>query len=86
VKSSSPPPSVDVTKLPADRAYLLVTSSADTHVFVHGADYGPTNQVLMTSCGIRFVRLGRALGDFIEPGQSYVIKCGRFTELTIEPR
>jgi hypothetical protein len=86
VTAPSPTPSVDVTKLAADRAALLVHSSADTHVFVHGTDYGPTNQVLMTSCGIRFVRLGRALGDFVEPGQSYVIKCGRFTELTIEPR
>jgi hypothetical protein len=81
-----PAPSADLTKLPADRAYLLVHSSVSTHVFVHGTDYGPTNQVLMTSCGIRFVRLGGPLGDFIEPGESKVIKCGRFTELTIEPR
>jgi hypothetical protein len=83
--AAGPTPSADLTKLPADRAYLIVHSTANTHVFVHGTDYGPTNQVLMTSCGIRFVRLGRALGDFIEPGQSHVIKCGRLTELTIEP-
>jgi hypothetical protein len=83
--AAGPTPSADLTKLPADRGYLIVHSTANTHVFVHGTDYGPTNQVLMTSCGIRFVRLGRALGDFIEPGQSRVIKCGRLTELTIEP-
>ncbi len=80
-----PPPSFDLRKLPRDRAALVVHSSADTHVFVHGIDYGPTNRALMTSCGIRFVRLGRALGDFLEPGQSYVIKCGKLNELTIEP-
>jgi hypothetical protein len=79
------PPSFDVRKLPRDRAALVVHSSVDTHVFVHGVDYGATNRTLMTSCGIRFVRLGRALGDFVEPGQSYVIKCGKLNELTIEP-
>ena len=41
--------------------------------------------MLVTSCGIRFVRLGRKLGDFIEPGRSYVVKCGKITELAIEP-
>jgi DNA-binding response OmpR family regulator len=83
---AAPAPSVDFTKLPAERAFLIVHSSANTQVFVHGTNYGPTNQVLTTTCGIRFVRLGRALGDFVEPGQSYVIKCGRLTELRIEPK
>jgi hypothetical protein len=80
-----PKPSFDVNRLPPDRAALIVHSSAATHVFVHGVDYGETNQVLMTSCGTRFVRLGRALGDFIEPGAAHVLKCRRLTELTIEP-
>jgi hypothetical protein len=79
------PVEFDLRKLPPERAALFVHSSATARVFVHGADYGDTNQVLITTCGIRFVRLGRALGDFIEPGQSYVIKCGRLTELSIEP-
>ena len=79
------PVEFDVTKLNADRAALYVHSSVTAHVFVHGVDYGETNQVLVTSCGTRFVRLGRALGDFAEPGRSYVIKCGKLTELTIEP-
>jgi hypothetical protein len=82
----APIASADLTKLPPERAYLLVRSSVDTHVFVHGTDYGPTNQLLMTSCGIRFVRLGRALGDFVEPGSSRVIKCGRLNEFAIEVR
>jgi hypothetical protein len=82
---SASAPTFDVNKLPRDRAALIVHSSASAHVFVHGNDYGETNQTLMTSCGIRFVRLGRALGDFVEPGQSYVIKCGRLNELHIEP-
>jgi len=80
-----PKPSFDVNRLPPDRAALIVHSSATTHVFVHGVDYGETNQMLMTSCGTRFVRLGRAPGDFIEPGAAHVLKCRRLTELTIEP-
>jgi hypothetical protein len=59
--ASAPAPApidFDLRKLPPERAALFVRSSATTRVFVHGADYGETNQVLITSCGIRdFVRL-----------------------------
>jgi hypothetical protein len=79
------PPAPDVTKLPGDRGYLLVRSSASARVFVHGKDVGETNQYLQTSCGIRFVRLGRGFADFIEPGRSVVLKCGQVNELGIEP-
>jgi hypothetical protein len=79
------PPSFDLEKLPGDRAALLVRSTATARVFVHGKDYGETNQYLLTSCGIRFVRLGRGFNEFIEPGRSVVVKCGRLTELSIEP-
>jgi hypothetical protein len=82
---SVPPPSFDLAKLPGDRGALLVHSSAAARVFVHGRDYGETNQYLLTSCGIRFVRLGRGLNTFIEPGRSVVVRCGRVTELSIEP-
>ena len=78
-------PTFDVNKLPRDRAALIVHSSASAHVFVHGVDYGETNQTLMTSCGIRFVRLGHGPGDFVGAGGSYVIKCGKLNELTLEP-
>lgn len=83
--ATTTPPAFDVNKLPRDRAALVVHSSAAAHVFVHGVDYGETNQTLVTSCGIRFVRLGRAPGDFITPGSSYVIKCGKLNELELEP-
>jgi hypothetical protein len=79
------PADFDVSKLPRDRAALVVHSSASAHVFVHGIDYGETNRTLMTSCGIRFVRLGRGPGDFIGAGGSYVLKCGKLNELTLEP-
>ncbi len=82
---AGPVPEFDLTKLPAERAALYVRSSAKTHVFVHGTDYGETNTMLVTTCGIRFVRLGHKLGDFIEPGRSYVVKCGKQTVLEIEP-
>jgi DNA-binding response OmpR family regulator len=81
----SPATSVDLRRLAADRSALIVHSSVSAHVFVHGTDYGETNRPLVTSCGIRFVRLGRAPGDFLEPGRSYVLKCGRLNELSIEP-
>jgi hypothetical protein len=81
-----PLPSFDLDKIPGDRAALLVRSSATARVFVHGKDYGETNQYLLTSCGIRFVRLGRGFNSFIEPGRSVVVKCGRVTEVTIEPK
>jgi hypothetical protein len=80
-----PPIEFDLRKLAADRAVLYVRSSAKARVFVHGTDYGETNNVLVTSCGIRFVRLGQSLGNFIEPGASRVIKCGRINEIAIEP-
>jgi hypothetical protein len=78
-------PEFDLTKLPAERAGLFVRSSVKARVFVHGTEYGDTNTWLITSCGIRFVRLGHKPGDFIEPGRSYVVKCGKATELSIEP-
>jgi len=83
--SAAPAASIDLRRLAADRGALIVHSSVSAHVFVHGTDYGETNRPLMTSCGIRFVRLGRGPGDFLEPGRSYVLKCGRLNELTIEP-
>jgi DNA-binding response OmpR family regulator len=82
---TTPAPEFDLTKLPAERAGLFVRSSVKARVFVHGTEYGDTNTWLTTSCGIRFVRLGHKLGDFVEPGRSYVVKCGKATELTIEP-
>ena len=78
-------PDFDTTKLFADRAALFVHSSVDAHVFVHGMDYGRTNQMLVTSCGTRFVRLGRSAGDFLGQGRSYVLKCRKVNELEIEP-
>lgn len=78
-------PEFDTTKLFADRAALFVHSSVDAHVFVHGTDYGRTNQMLVTSCGTRFIRLGRGPGEFLGPGSSHVLKCRKVNELKLEP-
>jgi hypothetical protein len=86
VAPDAPVPEFDPNTLPPERGALFVRSSAKARVFVHGTDYGETNTVLVTTCGIRFVRLGHKLGDFIEPGSSYVVKCGKLTELEIEPK
>ena len=80
-----PPPTFSLETIPGDRAALLVHSSAEARVFVHGKDYGETNRYLLTTCGIRFVRVGRGFNQFLEPGRSMVIKCGKLTEVTIEP-
>jgi CheY-like chemotaxis protein len=79
-------PEVDLTKLAARQGYLFVRSSADARVFVLANDVGATNTPLVVNCGTKFVRLGRALGEFIEPGGSVIIKCGALTELSREPR
>jgi hypothetical protein len=81
-----PPPTFDLQAIPGDRAALLVKSSVQARVFVHGKDYGETNRYLLTSCGIRHVRIGRGFNDFLEAGGSQVLKCGKLTEITIEPK
>ena len=81
-----PPPNFSLEAIPGDRAALLVKSSAQARVLVHGKDYGETNTYLLTTCGIRFVRLARGFNDFLEPGRSIVLKCGKLTEVTIDPK
>jgi DNA-binding response OmpR family regulator len=95
VASAAPPspvteppaaPEVDLTKLAARQGYLFVRSSVSARVFVMANDVGETNAPLVVNCGTKFIRLGRALGEFIEPGGSAIIKCGALTELSREPR
>lgn len=83
---TAPLPEVDLSQLGPKQGYLYVRSSADARVFVLANDVGPTNTPLIVNCGTKFVRLGRTLGDFIEPGGSIIIKCGALTELRREPR
>ena len=87
--AATPPPGapeVDLTKLAARQGYLFVRSSVSARVFVMANDVGETNTPLIVNCGTKFIRLGRALGEFIEPGDSAIIKCGALTELSREPR
>jgi hypothetical protein len=44
-------------------------------VFVHGVQYGTTNQWLRTKCGHRFVRLGTAPGSWLSEGLPTKIRC-----------
>jgi DNA-binding response OmpR family regulator len=86
--SAAPPaaPEVDLSKLGPRQGYLFVRSSANARVFVLSTDVGPTNTPVIANCGAKFVRLGHALGEFIEPGGSLIIKCGALTEISREPR
>ncbi len=75
-------PAVDLSALKAKQAYLFVRSDVDARVFIFANDVGATNQPIIVGCGTKFVRLGRKLGDFLEPGGPVVIKCGVLNELT----
>jgi DNA-binding response OmpR family regulator len=78
-------PKVDLSTILTTQGYLYVRSSVDTKVFVMGKELGTTNQPIVANCGMRFVRLGSRLGEFIEPGGTVVIKCRELTEVTREP-
>lgn len=68
-------PPRDPNTLSTKNAWLYVHSAVDAHVFVHGIDAGTTNAWLETGCGTRFVRLGRAPGDWLSPGVPTIIRC-----------
>ncbi|HEV8244704.1 MAG TPA: hypothetical protein VGP93_03015, partial [Polyangiaceae bacterium] len=83
----SPPPEtpeVNLSALSKTQGYLFVRSTTKARVFILANDSGETNQPILTTCGTRFVRLGRKLGDFIEPGGPVIIKCGALTEVRRE--
>jgi hypothetical protein len=77
---------VDLTALRPNQGYLYVRSSATARVFVFANDVGETNTPIAVGCGTKFVRLGHKLGDFIEPGNAVIIKCGVLNEIAREPR
>jgi hypothetical protein len=82
---AAPPSPPDVDQLPEDTAYLFVSSPLrEALVFVHGVQYGTTNQWLRTKCGLRFVRLGSAPGQWLSPGLPSRLRCRatNFIELT----
>jgi DNA-binding response OmpR family regulator len=72
--------------LAANTAQLVVRSSVSARVFIHGVDSGTTNTPLASNCGARLVRLANDSGEFLEPGQSVALTCGKRTTLVIEPK
>lgn len=72
--TNSEPPR-DPGSLPAKSAWLYVQTPVAARVFVHGVDAGTTNTWLETACGTRFVRLGRAPGDWLSAGVPTIIRC-----------
>src|SRR5690606_36591964 len=73
-EATSNPPR-DPSTLPTKNAWLYVSAPVSANVFIHGVDAGPTNTWLETACGTRFVRLGRAAGDWLSAGVPTVIRC-----------
>ena len=80
-KRESPPPG-EPGALPAQYGYLVVTSSLETDVYVHGVLVGPTNQSLKSRCGMRFIRLG-APGAWKSVGYPTKIACQQVTTVDI---
>ncbi len=68
------------------QGYLVVKSSADADVYATGFKIGATNAKNLSSCGMKYVRLGK--GDppsWLSAGQTVDVKCRSVTEVTIEP-
>ncbi len=69
---------------------LRVKASRPGDVYVNGALAGPTDKVLVTNCGQRYIRVGasatvRGRTLWLGPGQSVKIACGVLTEVEALP-
>jgi hypothetical protein len=65
--------------------YLRINSSADHFVFVTGVKAGRTNTWLRVPCGLKFVRLGEAVGQWTSEGYTVNVGCRGAAEVAIEP-
>ena len=76
----------DGSKLLTYRAYLVVRSAADVHVYVQGKHVGKTNELLEVHCRTRFIRLGAPPGPrWLGPGRGMRIPCQQLTVIRMDP-
>jgi hypothetical protein len=73
----------DRGELADDECWLLVQANVDARVFVHGIDLGRTGQWLKSRCGMRFIRLGSAPGQWLSEGVPQRLVCGDVTTLEV---
>lgn len=80
----TPEPEPATEEIPDGYAQLYVESSLDTNVFVHGKEVGTTNTVVLSHCGPRFIRLGKAPGQWESEGVPKIIECGKMNRVKLE--
>ncbi|MEN9581233.1 MAG: hypothetical protein RJA70_4242, partial [Pseudomonadota bacterium] len=80
-----PSPPTPPADLSTESAYLYVQSSSGAKVFVHGVEAGNTNEWVETKCGARFIRLGRAPGQWSSKGLPHKLKCRAANEIRLDP-
>ncbi len=74
------------------RGFLIVKSPPQGAVYINGVHYGPTDSVIESPCGRRFIRVGTPPGPrgssetvWAASGHSIVINCGVTTETQASP-
>lgn len=85
--ASAPPSDDDAAALNWNQGYLLVESSGPADVYATGVKIGPAGTKNITSCGLKYVRLGK--GDppaWISEGRTVDVKCKEVTRVTLEPK
>jgi DNA-binding response OmpR family regulator len=79
------PPAPDPSNLSESHGYLYVSSSITATVFVHGVEAGKTNQWLESRCGFRFIRLGKAPGQWLSEGLPTKVRCRKANRIELQP-
>jgi DNA-binding response OmpR family regulator len=77
------PSTSELSSLAPDQGYLLVESSTDTGVSVHGVDAGRTNEWNQVRCGARFIRLGRS-PKWETAGRVELVACRSTTRIRVD--
>jgi hypothetical protein len=85
--SAAPEPKPDEgARLAGYQAYLVIASSVEADVFVHGAKIGRTNQRAIVTCTQKQVRLRDARTQrWLSSGRLVDIPCRATTTISVEP-
>ena len=76
----------DGSELNWNQGYLIVESPKKLDVYATGHKLGPTNERHLSTCGLKFVRLGDGEPPaWKTPGQTVDVKCQAVTRISIEP-
>ena len=82
--SAAPQP--DPAALESTQGYLLVKSSVAADVYATGFKIGVANEPNVSTCGLRWVRLGRGEPPtWVSSGQTVDVKCRAITSVELAP-